>query len=269
MNELQKKELEILLEIDRVCKENNIKYFLSSGTMLGAVRHNGFIPWDDDVDIIMPIEEYWKFSSVAQSALRKDFFFQSTDTDLWYRAYSKVRYNNTTMIETSYNNIGFHQGVWVDIFPIIGIPDNQRDIEKINKAIIISDLLLQDAFYKNQTNVPLKIKILFKIPLSLRRKICKTIRKFVFKPLNQYNHCDYYWGFPFKKPRFLPKHFDEAIPYTYEGHILPIPKMYDEILTNIYGDYMTPPPPEHRNGGHSIDILDLENDYTSYIKDNL
>ncbi|MBO5420852.1 MAG: LicD family protein [Clostridia bacterium] len=266
MNDLQKKELEILLEIDRVCNEHNIRYFLSSGTMLGAIRHHGFIPWDDDIDIIMDIKDYWRFCEIAPGALGKNFFLQSTDTDLWYKSYSKVRYNNTTMIEETYKGINFHHGVWVDIFPIMGIEKNQKSINRINTVIRLSDWLVYDAFFDPSLDSPGKLRLLLKLPLRIRRAICKAIRKLAFKSSAGFTYCDYYWGRYFDSPRFKTEDFKEVIRVPFEGHLLPIPKEYDKILKSVYGDYMTPPPPEHRNSGHIIEILDLDKDYTHYLK---
>lgn len=265
MNQLQSCELKILLEIDRICKENQIRFFLCAGTLLGAIRHRGFIPWDDDVDIMMPAEDYWRFLEIAPKALGKDFFLQSTDTDLWYRAFSKVRMNHTTMIETCYENVCFHQGVWVDVFPIVSINNNQKDIDKFNKMIIWTDLLVQDAFYRKAEHLPLKLRLIKMIPLSLRRSLCKTIRKKHIKTDESLPSCAYYWGFPIRAEKCLPQLFQEEIQVPFEGYMLPVPKEYDKLLTVDYGDYMTPPPEDKRNSGHFIRILDLQHDYTDYI----
>lgn len=122
MNDLQKCELEILKEFDRVCKMNNLNYSLGSGTMLGAVRHKGFIPWDDDIDVLMPANDYKKFCKIAPKAFSEKFFLQTSYTDSWYASFSKVRMNGTTAIEKGFENCRFHQGVWIDIFPIVGVP---------------------------------------------------------------------------------------------------------------------------------------------------
>ena len=89
-------------------------------------------------------------------------------------------------------------------------------------------------------------------------------RFFIFKPHNKYEYADTYWGFDMKI-RFRSEWFNEITYMEYEGHQMPVPKMYDEFLTCLYGDYMTPPPPEKRNGGHNILHIDLENGYEKYI----
>ena len=114
LREIQLAELDCLKEIDRICKENNISYSLAYGTLLGAVRHKGFIPWDDDVDIYMSLNDFRKFQKCFSS---KDFFLQTerTDPEMPYIIY-KVRKNHTRMVERGMECLNMHQGIWADIF---------------------------------------------------------------------------------------------------------------------------------------------------------
>ena len=102
MNNLQKCELEILKEFDRICKKNNLSYSLNSGTMLGAIRHKGFIPWDDDIDVMMPAKDYKKLCKIAPKQLDSKFFLQTSYTDNWYPSIAKIRMNGTTAIEEGF-----------------------------------------------------------------------------------------------------------------------------------------------------------------------
>ena len=173
--------------------------------------------------------------------------------------------NHTTMIEKSYENVRFHQGVWIDIFPITALPQNPKKLERFNKLLAFSDLLVQDAFFGITDNLSAKLKLLSKIPLRLRRILCRIIRHLLFKPISESDVCDYYWGFPIRKARFASELFSEVIYVDFEDGKFPVPKAYDKILSTVYGDYMTPPPPEKRNGGHDVLILDLDRDYTEYM----
>ena len=119
IKEMQKIELEMLLEVDRICKKFNIRYFLIAGTLLGAIRHKGFIPWDDDIDIIIPLNDYIKFCKVAEKELNKNYFLQNYKTDFTAMWYTKIRKNNTTAIQANHKNKLHHQGIWIDIFPLI------------------------------------------------------------------------------------------------------------------------------------------------------
>lgn len=265
LTELQQCELVILLEVDRVCKENNIKYFLSSGTLLGAVRHKGFIPWDDDVDIMMSLVEYRKFIKIAPKALNKNYFLQCCDTDLWYQPFSKVRMNSTTAIEKSYEGIHFNQGVWIDIFPLVGVKNDPKWIDKRNKAVDGRNLLLQDCFFEKTDNLSLKLKFIKSLPLRLRRLIVKAMDRYIYKDLNKYEYCGMIWGFKIAA-KFKSCIFEESTDVEFEGHMLPAPKRWDEYLSETYGDYMTPPPEDKRDSGHCIAVLDLNKSYTEYIK---
>lgn len=116
---LQLCELEILNEFVRVCERHNLRYFLVGGTLLGAVRHQGFIPWDDDIDVGMLREDYEKFSKIAQVELSEQYFYQSPQTDPHYfLTYNKIRKHGTQVYEERFRNSNFHKGVFIDIFPL-------------------------------------------------------------------------------------------------------------------------------------------------------
>ena len=127
MNKVQQESFKILREIDRICRKHDIPYFLSSGTLLGAVRHKGFIPWDDDLDIGMTRDSLKKFEKVIAEELDPGYFYQSKKTDRYYfNSYPKIRSNSFKLIERTTKHLNIHKGVWVDIFPY----DNVSNIEK-------------------------------------------------------------------------------------------------------------------------------------------
>ncbi|MDZ5038441.1 LicD family protein, partial [Clostridium perfringens] len=115
---LQEYEIEMLKTVDRICKKNNIKYYLTWGSALGAIRHGGFIPWDDDIDISMTWDDYKKFEEIAQSELGDKYFYQSQQTDKHcFTTWNKIRINNTTSMEKHLKHIKCHYGICMDIFP--------------------------------------------------------------------------------------------------------------------------------------------------------
>lgn len=264
LKDLQKVELEILLEVDRICKKNNIRYFLVSGTLLGAIRHKGFIPWDDDIDICMPIKDYNKFCSVAPKELNSKYFLQNYQSDMISMWFSKVRKNGTAAVEAGREKKTHHQGIWIDIFPLIGIKNDRKWIDNLKKRVDFAKKLLKikiDCIEENE-KLPFYKKIHNLIPLSLIRMISGRIYKTAFKSHEDFDCCYYIWAENNIRARFKSELFDETINVEFEGHMLPAPKKWDEYLKIVYGDYMTPPPPEKRNGGcHSISYVNLNSEF--------
>jgi len=122
--------LEMLVEFDAICKKHHLRYWLDAGTLLGAVRHGGFIPWDDDIDISMPLEDYNIFLEIACNELSDNIFFQTTKTDPKFKFdYIKLRSNCASIVEFHEKNrdINYHQGLFVDIFPMLTIEDRQEN----------------------------------------------------------------------------------------------------------------------------------------------
>jgi lipopolysaccharide cholinephosphotransferase len=128
LREAQLVMLDMLIEFHAICEKNDLIYWLDSGTLLGAVRHEGLIPWDDDIDISMPVEDYRKFAAIAKDALSKDVFFQNTQQDENFPFdYMKLRSNKVAIIEfhEADKQIDYHQGVFVDIFPMLAVRDGK------------------------------------------------------------------------------------------------------------------------------------------------
>ena len=123
LKEVQQKELQILLEVDRICKRNGLTYYLIGGSALGAVRHGGFIPWDDDIDIAMPRDDYRKFLKLCSRELPAEYFLQTytSQPDFPY-PFAKVNLNNTTFIENRLHKLNIHHGIFIDVFPLDGVP---------------------------------------------------------------------------------------------------------------------------------------------------
>ena len=136
MNDLQKRLLVILKEFARVCGKHNLRYFLNGGTCLGAIRHKGFIPWDDDVDVMMPREDYEKFLTLQYEYEGTPYFIQSWKSDPRYTyGFAKLRDSSTTFIEDFYRNHRINHGVWIDIFPLDGMAKKPIPREKCAKRV--------------------------------------------------------------------------------------------------------------------------------------
>lgn len=268
MTDLQKAELEILYDFDRVCKENGLKYFLTSGTLLGAVRHKGFIPWDDDIDVCMPVADYRRFCKIANKKLKSDYFFQNYETDLCYWFFGKVRKNNTTCIESVWESKNIHQGVWIDIFPLVGVKGDKKWQDKANRRYNSAKRMLKIKFDSMQgKKLDGKKKLLKYIPVGAVRKVAAVLCYSIYKPFDKYENCCFMWPSGTFEERYPKDYFAETVELEFEGRKFPCQKKWDEFLTSLYGDYMTPPPPEKRGGGdHVISVVDLNKNYTEYLK---
>lgn len=261
----QRNELIILKEIKRICENHDITYFLSSGTMLGAIRHNGFIPWDDDIDIAMPLPDYRKFIRICKEELSDKFFLQNYTTDFNdHQPFTKIRMNNTTYLPDWHPNYHIHHGFWVDVFPVVRAPKNKY-LFRIKKALVMLSNYIQigdfieanyNEFYEKLGKRRLKLVLLFnKLPIKLRIHIHNFVLSFVLKNPKKDKPLATLWMTISPLPLNI---YDELIPHVFEDDAFPIPKRYHEYLSLIYGDYMTFPP-ENERDGHGTFIVDENN----------
>ncbi len=124
-------ELEMLNEVDRICKKHGIRYYLCGGTLLGAVRHSGFIPWDDDLDIFFPRKDYIKFAEIAPKELPDTMFYQDWHNEFDYPYnFAKIRMNGTKFCQNEIQHLNMHQGIFIDIFPLDSVPVNEKERTK-------------------------------------------------------------------------------------------------------------------------------------------
>lgn len=267
-NRLKGIELNMLIEADRICRKNKIKYYIACGTLLGAVRHKGFIPWDDDVDIFMPVRDYLKFCKIAPKQLDKKYFFQYFGTDNTSKLYGKIRCNGTTYIEKGMEGVNIHQGVWIDIFPVFGVSDKKKYTDKLQKKNDFARKILRKKIGSlSGGKQPLDKKILKLIPHKLIRKWARFYIKSNFRPHSKFEYFEAFSGEPCIIPRFHSAFLDKTVELDFENHRFYAPQRWDDLLSEHYGDYMTPPPPEKRvTGEHSVVIADLDHDYSEYIK---
>ena len=263
---VQLKELVILRAFKRVCEKNNLTYFLCGGTLLGAVRHKGFIPWDDDIDVCMPYADYRAFLKIAQDELGKDFFVQNSETEDYFPSpFTKIRLNKSTFLDSAYSKWHINHGIWIDIFPVISISrESQNRIQrilKICKVMQMDDLLNSnpEVFEKLYSAKTIKrLAVFYRIvPLKLRKQIHKTLLRQVCCNSNK-AYCSELIGSQFI---LWPKDvFGKATTIEFEGELFSAPLEYDTYLRIHYGDYMQLPPENQRVGLHA-DIIDLEHSY--------
>lgn len=268
--EVQDKILEIMKYIDKVCRENDITYFIMGGTALGAVRHGGFIPWDDDLDIFMTPAEYAKFKVAMEKDGDTKFMIQEWRTTEKYLEYAKVRMNGTTFIEESFKDRkDMHQGIYVDIMMLHKVPaDNERIHKKVYYASkFVTLYALTQRNWKPKTSGQAMVVGLLKV------LPCQMIAKWCYKQIYKYDDMKdgfkwCYWITPakFRSGLFEKSFFDEPVDVPFEDTVLYGSKHIKEYLKYRYGDYMKLPSKEQQEAAVHAMIFDVDKDYTEYIK---
>ncbi len=274
---LQLAELDLLIELDRICKKYSIKYFLSGGTLLGAVRHKGFIPWDDDIDVIMMREDYELFLKVCNAEINKEYKLYNWDNDNSPLPFSKLKINGTELLEESSLNSNVSKGVYIDIFPFDKVSNNKvkRWFQKIKilsmKKILLVRCNCKVLIHKNKFEKLIGKILYFILKIIYLPFSTNKIKRMFSKEMIKYNHltnCKYCieWGgaYSYKKELKKISYFKEIIYTEFEGVKFPISKQYDLILNEMYGDYMKLPPISERRqhnirfdlGNYKIKSLD-------------
>ncbi|MCH5180668.1 MAG: LicD family protein [Erysipelotrichales bacterium] len=281
MNELQQKELDLLKEFTEFCKLHNLTYFLIGGTLLGAIRHSGFIPWDDDIDVGMPRPDYDMFCELAEKHFIGDTFFQSYRSDKHYPyVFSKLRNSNTTFIEKIYKHVPMNHGVYIDIFPIDGISKNANEKKKkMDRRVMIKAIPFFISWPVNLMRKP-RLKffltdilidillcpfLLFNINNWSKRLYEKSMKKIKISESTYVANmqCGDYRNKKNIYPTYL---LDEYVDWQFEDLICKVPKNYDEFLTLSYGDYMKLPPLSEQVGHHYNSGYDMHKSYRDYKK---
>lgn len=255
MNELQhlqKVILSIVKDIDVICQENDIEYFLFGGSTIGAVRHKGFIPWDDDLDIIMDHINYAKFIKICRKQLDTAKYFLQEGMVDWPMLFSKIRLRGTYLEEPgSYGDDKSKKGIFVDVFKLDNAPESEmlRKWQYFCGKYVLCYCLLQRG-YKETTFVK-KLLMYSAFPLKM-----KCIRDFFQHQMTKYNkqetsmYVSFGARFRYKNSFFKKELYSNPIMVDFEDTQLPVPEKYHDLLTQIYGDYMTLPPVQEQQGWH-------------------
>ena len=260
LREVQLIQLEMLQEVDRICQKCNIHYNIIAGTLLGAVRHGGYIPWDDDADVAMLRDEYEKFRIACKTELDKTrFYFQDHRNTKGYRwGYGKLRRKNTLFLREFQEHMPYAQGVFIDIFPLDSVPDNYllRSVKNFQyfcvRKVLWSEVgkIAEKNFIKRQiyrflAQIPEKVIFRYYNRLIHEANCKKTrmVRILMFPTPNSeygYYRC---W-------------YENSIDIKFEGINFKGIRDYDSYLSFKFGDYMKLPPPEYRKV-HPVSKLKL------------
>lgn len=265
LRNIQLCQLDLALELQRICEKYNIKFFLIGGTLLGAIRHKGFIPWDDDLDIGMIRSDYERFLEVCKNELNSEYYLEKFDQKCEFGfAFAKLKINNTIFIESVSKDNNSHKGIFIDIFPFDKMPVNIDMQERQEKAVrLYRNLLIIKCRYNHWDNSDKKIKYIKKLIFYIIKPISK---KFLFDKILEYE--TKYNDYEFKNyinlegahkyKEFLPKKCLEKLDeITFEGYRFPIPSNPEIYLEQLYGDYMKLPSIENRENRHGIIAIDF------------
>lgn len=257
--------LELLTEFDRICRRHDIGYVLFAGSALGAVRHRGFIPWDDDLDVAMLRADYERFLTLAPNELGEDYFLQGEFSRHWPMFFSKLRKNGTACMERFIpRDEMMHQGIYMDIFPVDNLSDSSA-VGKLQFAaskVVIAKGLGRRGYLTDSKAKRLFMALCRMVPMAPVAKLARLDKK----TQTQKVHTFFGAASRFEKNVFPREWFTERTVVDFEGRAVPVSAHAHEMLTLIYGDYMTQPPEEERRCKVHGVIVDTQRSYEYYLQ---
>lgn len=263
-------EIDILLEFDRICKKYDLQYYLMFGSLLGAVRHQGFIPWDDDLDVCMPRKDYEILLKVAPQEFKSPYFFQIPETDKGYfYTFAKIRNENTAAFLELFQYQRFNMGLMIDVMPMDVCDEN--DVYENYKNI--QKMTIDNSTFMRMTNP------------NLSDKDKDRVKNYPGgDPMERYYEIQRIASLHENEADVLPKRItavntiykpekmilnaedlSETVLCRFEQFEFPIPKGYDSVLKTIYGEYMKFPPVSERGTWHSDYLIDTDKSYKEYF----
>lgn len=263
-------ELTLLARFDAVCRRHGLTYFAGGGTLLGAVRHGGFIPWDDDIDLFLPRRDYDRLLAVGEVAFLPPCFLQTAYNDVNYsRGHAQLRMDGTTAIlEGERGRYVFHQGIFIDVFPLDAVPDDpaaqaaqRRRLARWNR------LLAATVRYPGSPHkTPLKTavhRVLSLIPYRwIYRRMEAECKRYEGRPTARVGLLSFA---PQSDRWVMPRRcFDGAAYLPFEYTRIPVPVDFDTILSTAYGDYLTP---QRAPTYHAGAFFDPHRDYREYLRE--
>ena len=259
IRDIQRIQLETLIDIRHVCEKHGLTYTLYCGTLLGCVRHRGFIPWDDDIDLAMPLADYRRFGKLFpfEPGMAEKYVLDSLGTDrfasnTWY----KVNRRGTFYGEKTLRGVRYDMGISVDIYPLIGAPESRR-MQNAQRSLLKAAAVFCDSEYRRAVGFvpadPKQRKIgerVDRLPRGLRTLLARIITRLCFADHTRHERCGTVDGAPFDG-KYRRSDWQQLTEGIFEHETFPVPAEYDRLLTIMYGDYMTLPPewarrPHHR-----------------------
>lgn len=272
LKKLHSVETELLKEFLKICREAKLRYYLVGGSALGAVKYRGFVPWDDDIDVAMPREDYETFLGMAQERLPRHIFLQNYRTDPEFpMLFSKLRNSNTAFIEPGFRKMNMNHGIYIDIFPLDGYPEGKAGRLWLNIKLIYYKTVL--AFARNKVRNLRSVRGLTEqIGYNLfgRRiaaaKIFARFERCVRKYETRNSTFWYNYGNKLHAKEKVPAvWYGKGADAVFEGMEVVIPEDYDSFLRYRFGDYHADLPEEKRVPSHIPEKVDTEQSYMKWL----
>lgn len=255
VREKQKVQLKIFEEFDSICQKHGVEYFMAQGSLLGAVRYKGFIPWDDDIDVLMDYREIEKLMPIFKKEASAELLLTNHGVEPHYPlTWSKIRNTNTVSMPKRYEKIPINWGFCIDLFPMYPVSNNKliRNIEvfvfKVGRKILLSE------YAACEENPSLFTKFFAVFPAAFRRFCanCGTVMFKMHKKETEHLYITCRGGHVIKRATV----YAEKKTLAFENGDYPVPGDYHKYLTDMYGDYMTPPPEEEQKG-HELTLGEI------------
>ncbi|MCL2022758.1 MAG: LicD family protein [Oscillospiraceae bacterium] len=272
IRELQSLVLEILLVMDKLCKEFGISYYLAEGTLLGAVRHGGFVPWDDDVDIVMPRKDHDRFIKLAEKHLPAGYCVDSVHTN-------PKHWTNTSFVQmtrdvphkkTRLSGIALHNGPCVDILALDFVPCYSNQLKRremmtrvFRRTLWVKSGLHPKSWYKTPEK---RLRLYYPAKIIAAFMSFSALQNAIYRQMTMTDDSSHQFYSVFaslyrmNRETFPKKWFAEPVYLDFEGHKLPVPREYHKVLTRIYGDYTVLPPVAKRTSKHFFDSIVQNNE---------
>lgn len=256
---------DILKTFKKVCNNHGLRFQLYAGTLLGSIRHQGFIPWDDDLDVLMPREDYEKLQRLAPEFEREGYFLQGEFSEHWPMFFSKIRKDNTTCFEGFIpRDLKTHQGIYMDVFPY----DNLSNIPLLRwKQFLESKIVIASSLHERgyaTSNIVKKIVMALSKGFNREKLHQRVMRRKDVR--SEKVHAFFGGNKKYKKGVFYRYIFEELEERTFGDEKFPVTKHADALLKQLYGDYMTiPSETEQQMKRHSV-FVDLKRSYLEHIE---